>query len=162
MNTEKSGGVFLLQETEPKRLLGCLISTTSDTGHGWIHGSFFDTPGSMIFVDVGNKIDLVLSRDVAFSLIGLLHVLVATNAYIRGPDSRWTCGLVESGRITVSLRPEMKKSSLVASWVPDPESITCQVVGDQIEWRVREDLAMELVFVLVRQLAVTAAGTVNK
>jgi hypothetical protein len=59
MNTEKSGGVFLLQETEPKRLLGCLRSTPSDTELGWIHGSFFDEPGSMSFADVGNKTELV-------------------------------------------------------------------------------------------------------
>jgi len=161
MNTEKSGGVFLLQETEPKRLLDCLISTTSDTGPGWIHGSFSDAPGSMTFADVGAKIELVLSRGVAFSLIGILPVLVAQNAYIRRPDARWTCGFVESGRITVSHRPEMK-GSIVVSWVPDPESITCQVVEDGIKWRIREDLATELVCALVRHLAQIAAGTVTR
>jgi len=161
-NTEKSGGTFLLQETEPKRLLGCLISTTSDTEPGWIHGSFSsDAPGSVTFADVGIKIELVLSRDVAFSLIGLLQVLVAQNACLRSPDVRMDIGIVESGRITVSHRPEMK-GSIVASWVPDPESITCQVVEDGIEWRIREDLATELVCALVRHLAQIAAGTVTR
>ncbi|WP_437630370.1 hypothetical protein [Sorangium sp. So ce854] len=161
MNSEKSGGTFPLQETEPKRLLGCLISTTSDTGPGWVHGSFSDAPGSMMFVDVGNKIELVLSRGVAFSLVGLLQVLVAQNAYIRDSHTRWTCEAVESGRIAVSCRPD-PKGSIVASWVPDPERITCRVEQDLVEWRMREDMAMELAFALVRQLARVAAGVEAK
>lgn len=158
MNTEKFGGVFLLQETQPKRLLGSMRSTTSIMGPGWIYGSFFKEPESINFEDVGNKTELVMSRDVALSLIGLFPVLLATNSYIRSPHAQWTCDFVESGRIRVHQRDGIKKRSLVASWIPDPEGISYQAVGDQIEWRIREDFAMELFFALVRRLAQTAAN----
>ncbi|WP_438014221.1 hypothetical protein WMF18_25275 [Sorangium sp. So ce315] len=157
MNSERSGGTFLLQETEPKRLLGCLISTTTDTGPGWVQGSFSDEPGSLTFVNVGNKTELVMSRGVALSLVSLLQVLVAQNAYIRSPDARWTCGPVEPGRITVSHQPG-NNNIIIASWVPDPEYITCRVAQDDIEWRIREDMAMELALGVVCRLAQIAAG----
>jgi hypothetical protein len=158
MNTERSGGVFLLQEMKPKRLLGSLISITSETGPGWIHGSFFNEPESISFTSVGDKTELVLSQPVALSLIGILPVLVATNAHLRNRNVRWTCEVLNPGRIAVNHRLEMEKRCLVASWVPDPESIISEVVGNQIEWRIHEDLAMELFFSLVAQLAQTAAG----
>ncbi|WP_437289127.1 hypothetical protein [Sorangium sp. So ce406] len=110
---------------------------------------------------MGNKTELVLSRGVAFSLVSLLHVLVAQNAYIRDPDAPRMCEPVEAGRIAVNHRPGAN-DRIIASWVPDPEYITCRVVEGQVEWRLREDMAIELAFALVRHLARIAAGVEAK
>ncbi|NUQ78997.1 MAG: hypothetical protein HUU21_36200 [Polyangiaceae bacterium] len=158
MNTEKFGGVFLLHQAQSKRLLGSLRSITSDTGPGWVHGSFFEQAGSIGFSDVGDKTEFILSRDVAVSLIGLLPVLVATCSYIRNPNKQWSCEDVESGEISVCLRLDIKESRLIISWASDPERTIHQIVGDQVEWRIREDFAMALVVSIVRHLAQTAAN----
>jgi hypothetical protein len=163
VNSEKSGGTFLLQQTEPKRLIGALVSTTAGSDLGWILGFFSnpmpsDLPGLFAFGEDRHETVLNIDRVVAMTLVGLLQVLVAQCAYLRDPNTQWRFALdQDSGKISVGMGPG-RKGGLVVKWPTGVEGITCQVIGEQMEWRIREDLAIELAGGIIRILARRAAG----
>jgi hypothetical protein len=158
MSGSKHGSAFLLQQMEPKRLIGTLGSEVASPEANWIYGSFFNEPGLFVFEKDGHETVLTIAWEVAMSLVGMFQVILAQAAYLRDPAAEWTAEHGKgSGKISVSVGPE-KKKKLVLRWPSDIEGVTCRVVGEQTEWRIREDLALEIVGIFVRTLARIGAG----
>lgn len=154
MTTEKTGGAFLLQEQEPKKLLGIFVSTTADSGPGWIWGSL---GADDIHSEHGGMVELALSRDVALRLAGLLQVLTAQNMCLRAEPVGWVCPAGDSGTFVVKI--EHGPDGLVfVSWPAGCDGVAWHDGGGQVEWGLREEHALELSHVLIRELGRAASG----
>jgi len=154
MNSEKTGGAFLLQEQEPKRLIGVFVSTTTEQFPGWIWGAFGDEdPRSKSAVVT----EVALSRNVALPMASLLQVLVAQNACMRGEtiDLKFDADKIT----TFSVRMENGPSGMVyLAWAAGEEGIVWNEQPGEIEWGLREDRALDLSHAIIVGFAKTASG----
>ncbi|MBK9261558.1 MAG: hypothetical protein IPM54_17350 [Polyangiaceae bacterium] len=154
MNSERTGGAFLLQEQEPKRLVGIFVSTTTDQFPGWIWGAFGDQDPRCKH---GPVTEIAVSRDVALHLAGLLQVLVAQNMWLRGESNGWE--FVGGTPVTFSVRIENgTKGMVLLSWETGGDGIAWNEKEGEVEWGLREDRALGLSHALIFALARTAAG----
>lgn len=154
MKPEKAGGAFLLQEQEPKRLIGSLVSRTGEQGPGLVLVAFGDEdPRSKrgVVTEIG------LSRDAALRLAGLLQILVAQNMWLRRESVEWK--FVEKNPVAFSVRSERGPRGLVfVSWATGYDGVVWGEQGGH-EWRMREDRALDLSYVLISVMAHMASGT---
>lgn len=154
MSPEKTGGAFLLQEQEPKRLIGSLVSTTDEQGPGLVWVAFGDEdPRSKqgVVTEVG------LSRDAALRLAGLLQILVAQNMCLRTELVEWR--FVERKPVAFAVRTERGPRGLVfVSWTTGYDGVVWNEQGGH-EWKLREDRALDLSFALISVMAHMASGT---
>lgn len=157
MTEERTGGAFLLQELEPKRLVGSLTSVTKETGPGWIFMSFFPGSGGLEFQAHEKQMVLSFDRTMALLFGGVLQVLVAQNRILRA-DTQEEKQLIskKSGLVAVGggLGDRKVISCSLSSGTPE---IGYQRIDEQIEIRIQEDLAEEIARQLIERMARIAA-----
>lgn len=153
----KTGGAFLLQELEPKRLLGSMMSVADEGGWGWIYLSFFPDPAQLTLEERGPQTSFVISRAVAANLIGLLQVMVVQNRILRHEEvvrSRSSSRKRANSGLSVK---SPHRNLFTCSWASGMTGARHRNVEGQIELRLREDVAEEMSLRLIEEMARIAA-----
>jgi len=155
----KTGGVLLLQEMEPKRLLAVLGPVIPDKGLGWVHASFFPEPGLFAIELTPDGSRLVIDSAIALSFAGILQMQVAQNRWLR--DEKTPAVRATQSIFTVRRTPKPGKGHVYCAWARDVVGIEQRAVeagSEQMEVRIREDLAAVLAEQIIDELARFAAG----
>jgi hypothetical protein len=160
MSAEKTGGAFFLQEVEPKTLIAVLVSTTPPQGPGVVLLAFGDDD-PRTRSDVVTEI--VFSWDVALRLLGVLQVLVAQTMCLRSEVVEWRFVPREPAAFAVRMRRGSRERGsqvrVFVSWATGHDGIVWNRDEEGgLEWRLREDLALELSYALLSALAHLASG----
>jgi hypothetical protein len=161
MITAKTSSVQMLQEVQPTRLLGSLMSGVSADGIGWILLAFFSEDKHITLEEENDRIMLTFHREPARILIGTLHVLLAANRHMRGEHAAPRAN-ARDNVITVDGTPGTRGrvGTVRCSWPVQADGVERTLVDDQINLRFREDLAAELAAEIARELGRVAAGGV--
>ncbi|HEY2516910.1 MAG TPA: hypothetical protein VGI39_38830 [Polyangiaceae bacterium] len=152
----KHGGALLLQELEPKRLIGSLMSVATESGEDWVHIAFSkESAGSLVATDDGMEAKLVLARAVALSFVALLRIALAQFELMREQaDSR---AKLDHG---IVVNAEASRETAVVVWPSSLPGVRWRNVEEpgQAHLELRADIATAIEEALVRSLAKLAAG----
>lgn len=159
MITERAGAVFLLQEQEPKRLIGSVSSTVPELGRCWVCVSFSPEMNVISIRHQDEQVSLVLNWSLALALIGYMQVSVARTIVLRESDAaQHTPAPFCPGKIFVSVErakidEKRSRRMLVCSWGGDLAGIEYKLNGGEVELLFREDLASTLALEIIDALA---------
>jgi hypothetical protein len=158
---KRHGGALLLQELEPKKLIGSMMSVVTEAGQDWIHVVFFNERGVFELSEDGRETRLLLSRTLALSLLALLRVALAQFAILHWPSqaAEMATPPMEPSRRVEEMRVEASRQTLSVVWPSGAEGVQRQDANGQVELRLRDVFAAALEQALLTSLAQTAAGT---
>ncbi len=154
--TVRAGGIFLLQENEPVRLLASMASIVTDARLGTVRIGFDEESGFFRSSDDGADASIVLDSKTALSFAGLLHVVVAQSRWMRGGKDHpgAPCPSVVPRGVVVRREPR-PRGRTVCSWPVPTDGIELIHVPDsdgQLELRFREDVARGVADAIVDEL----------
>jgi hypothetical protein len=151
---KKHGGVLMLQELEPRRLIGALMSVMTETGEDWIHLSFSNEAGVFEITDDGGETKLVLTRSLSLSLVALLRVALAQFDLLH---ARTVLRDVqpEDG---MKVRAEASRRSVLIAWPSGADGVQRRNADEQVQLELRAVVGAAIEKALVASLAGLAVG----
>jgi hypothetical protein len=154
---EKRGGVLMLQEVEPKRLVGSIMTVVATSGEERITLTFFAEPGTLSISGEESRFELTMNRSVAFSLISLLRVAVAQVPVLRGPEGGNRPARSEHAEVVATAY----KASVVLRCAATSAGVRRRDVQGQVELQLRGDVATAFENALTSALGTQAAGVAD-
>ena len=146
-----TGGAFHLQVTTPTDLVGVMVSGVDEDGQGWIRLVFHPVHGRFVLTQQGTHVEVAMSRQVAMSLIALLHVLVSQVRCLRSNAPAPSPGARE-------IHVRVGRDEVVASWDDADVIISVDELDGQMDLRVTEGFAGALVSHLSDEIGRFAAA----
>jgi len=151
----KLGGVSLVQDTKPIKLIGSLVSEIDDDGRGWVHFGFFQEPGAFALVRGDGCVSGKMSSTISVVFISELYVQLAAIQWLRGTHP--SPGATELAPVERGLVIQVVRHEILFSWKDGIPEVALADVDGQVELRMSEDFARTLVTGLVNELGRVAS-----
>lgn len=105
----------MLQVTEPTRLAGCTRISVDDDGKGWLHLTWTSGESALQVHRSEAGVRLVLTRQIALALVGILHIHVEALRQLGALSTRGEPSEAEAER-DVRVASTAKNQVLEISW----------------------------------------------